>query len=406
MAGDEYVERVKKCVARDELVEITAELIGAESENPPGNEQAAAEVAAGWLEKIGCSPVEFHSEIPGRPSVIAWWPGGRPSDRESQRVLCLNGHLDVVPAGDPDRWTYPPYSAHIEDGRIFGRGASDMKSGIASMLGAVAALRRADFEPAGRICFQLVADEECAGTHGTGFLVRKGLIWGDAAIVGEPTSLMVGIGERGALWAKIKAHGRAAHGSVPQHGVSAVEKIARAILALHNRDFGKSDLLLGSPTLNAGVVSGGEKVNMVADYAEVQVDRRLVGGETVDSATYEIRSILDSITAEDPEARYELEVMNFAEPSVEAKESEIVRLVSEAIEFCIGGPAEYYTSPGSSDARFLRNDAGIPTVLFGPGIMGLAHVVDEYAEVDSIVSAAEVVAHTAVRFLGPDGQRA
>jgi succinyl-diaminopimelate desuccinylase len=402
LVEESSVDLLRRAVDRDELVQITADLIRAESENPPGNEQRVAEIAAGWLEKIGCAPLDFHSEIEGRPSIIAWWPARRATEPVPGRVLVLNGHLDVVPAGDHRQWTHPPYSAHIEDGKIFGRGASDMKSGIASMIGAVAALQRRGFQPHGRICFQLVADEESAGTHGTGFLVREGLISGDAAIVAEPTSLMVGLGERGALWAKIKAIGRSAHGSVPHLGVSAIEKIARAVLALHNRNFGRDDPVFGKPTLNAGVISGGDKVNMVADYAELQVDRRLVPGESIESATSEIRAILDEISSEDPDARYELEVMNFAEPSVESKDSEIVRLVSESIESCVGGPPEYYVSPGSSDARFLRNEAGIPTVLFGPGIMGLAHVVDEYVEVDSIVAAAEVIALAAQRFLVDD----
>ncbi len=399
MSHDEKISRIKKAVDPEELLEITTDLIKAESENPPGNEERVAEVAAGWLEKIGAGPIEFHAEVEGRPNVIAWWQTGRTRHESGGRVLVLNGHLDVVPAGDARLWKYPPYSAHVENGKIFGRGASDMKSGIASMIGAAAALRRADIEIPGRICFQLVADEESAGTHGTGYLAREGLLLGDGAIVGEPTSLMVGIGERGALWAKIKAYGRAAHGSVPQLGVSAVEKIAKAVLSLHNRDLGRSDPLFGKPTINAGVISGGEKVNMVADYAELQIDRRLLPGETLESAVSEIKGILDEITDQDPQARFEIETMRFAEASAEPKDGEIAAIVAGAIADCIGGPAEYYISPGSSDARFLRNDAGIPTVLFGPGIMGLAHVVDEYVELDSIVAAAEVIALAAVRFL-------
>ncbi|MER3396594.1 MAG: acetylornithine deacetylase [Acidimicrobiia bacterium] len=399
MSLKDDVQKVRSAVDPPELSQILVDLVRADSENPPGNEQRAAEVAAGWLERIGCSPIEFHAEIPGRPSVIAWWPRRHSDVSEKDRILALNGHLDVVPAGDPSAWTHPPFGGDIERGRIYGRGTSDMKSGIASMIEAVAAIERAQLALEGTICFQLVADEESAGTHGTQYLVREGYIRADAAIVGEPTSLMVGIGERGALWAKIKAFGRAAHGSVPNAGVSAIEKLSRAVLALHNRDFKKNDPLFGSPTLNVGVIAGGEKVNMVADYAEAQIDRRLVPGENWQSALEEIRQILNALTAEDPDARYEIEVMNFAEPSVESKDSRIVKVVAECITDCIGGPPEYYVSPGSSDARFLRNEARIPTILFGPGIMGLAHCVDEYVELDSMVAAAEVIAVAAHRFL-------
>ncbi len=404
MTSPAGIESVLRAVDRDELVQITQELVRVNSENPPGNEEKVAEVAASWLERIGCTEIEFHAELPGRPSLLAWWrsPVARSVERTQEgRVLALNGHLDVVPAGDSSQWKHPPFSGAVEGGKIYGRGASDMKSGVAAMIGAVAALGRASTPLQGAIRFQLMADEENAGRHGAAPLAARGLLHADAAIVGEPTSLMVGIGERGALWAKVKAFGRAAHGSVPRAGVSAVEKIAKAALALHGRDFAKADPLFGSPTLNAGVVQGGEKVNVVADYAELQVDRRLIPGETAESALAEIRTILDSITAEDPEAVFDVEVMDYAEPSAQSRDSEIVRVISSAIEDCIGGPPEFYVSPGSSDARFLRNNAGVPTVLFGPGIMGLAHVVDEYVEIDSLVDAARVLAVTAARFLQP-----
>ena len=389
----ELVEKIKSAVDRRFLLEVLRSLVRASSENPPGLELEAANVARRRLEEIGCWRIDTYEEIEGRPNILGWW------GKSDGPTLVLNGHLDVVPAGDPASWSHPPYEAVVEGDRVYGRGTSDMKSGIASMIGAVAALGAADIDIPGRICFQLVSDEESAGTHGTGFLARRGLLQGDGAIVAEPTSLMVGIGERGALWAKIRAFGKSAHGSVPRQGISAVEKIAKAVLRLHGKEFGSGHPLFGKPALNVGTVRGGEKVNMVPDYAECEIDRRLVPGETKEEVLRQIEIELAAIKAEDPEANFDLEVIQFAEASEQPKDSPIVVAVARAVEDVIGGPAEYYVSPGSSDARFLRNDAGIPSVLFGPGIMALAHTVDEWADMGSVEAAAAVIAVAAHDFL-------
>lgn len=392
-ARQELVSSVKSAVDRDLLTEMLVSLLKARSENPPGEEVEAAAVAKQWLEEIGCWRVDSFEEIPGRPNLLGYWGRGEGP------TFVFNGHLDVVPAGDEKTWTRPPYGAVVEGDRIFGRGAADMKSGIAAMLGAVAALQAAGVELPGNVCFQLVSDEESAGRHGTGYLARRGLLRGEGAIVAEPTSLMVGVGERGALWAKVKSYGRSAHGSVPHEGISAVEKLAKAILALHGRQLGKEHPSFGKPTLNVGVVRGGQKVNVVPDYAECEIDRRLVPGESQEYVVAELERLLGEVRASDPDARFELEVENFAEASQQDPQSPIVRAVAAAVESVVGGPAEYYVSPGSSDARFLRNQAGIPTVLFGPGIMGLAHTSDEWADIQSIEAATAVMAVAAFDYL-------
>lgn len=390
----EIADSISTALDLDEAVEITRDLVRAESENPPGNERAAADAALPWLEKVGCTSIREVEEIPGRPSVIADWGS---SDGP---VMVFNGHIDVVPSGDPASWSHPPYEAVVEDGKIYGRGTTDMKSGIAAMIESIAILGRLGFEPAGSVQFQLVADEESFGTHGTDFMLREGLLRGDAGIVSEPTSLMVGLGERGAYWATITAKGRAVHGSVPEQGVSAIEKIARATLALHKREFEMTDPLLGRPSLNVGVIEGGSKINVVADNASISIDRRSIPGETRESVEAEILGVLESIAAEDPEFEYELDVFGFAEPSVIERDAEIVSLLASSIERHVGGPPDFYGSPGATDARFMRNQAGIPTVVFGPGIMGLAHTIDEYVEIDAIGVAAKVYADVVAQFLG------
>lgn len=390
---DEFASEIADAVDTDEAVRITQDLVRAPSENPPGHEHLAAAVAKGWLEEIGCQKIEELEEFEGRTNLIASW-----GDPSSGPRLIFNGHLDVVPAADDAGWNHPPFSAVLEDGMIFGRGTSDMKSGIAAMIEAVAGLNRIGFKPRGHIQFQLVADEESFGRHGTEFLLRKNLLAGDAAVIGEPTSLMICLGERGAYWATIHARGRAAHGSVPEQGISAIEKVAKAAVVLHGREFNNSHPLLGKPTLNVGTIAGGTKVNVVADRASISIDRRAIPGETEESIQSEIEAILDEIRAGDPECNFKIEVFGFAEPSIIEKNAPVVRLLSESIETHAGGPPDFYGSPGATDARFLRNQSQIPTVVFGPGIMGAAHTVNEFADVASIGIASKVYAELAHRF--------
>lgn len=388
-------EAITGRISSDEVTAVLRDLVRAASPNPPGDERQAAAAAGRWLEEAGCHSFEEVEELPGRTNLLATWG---PADAE--RTLVFNGHLDVVPVGDPDEWTHPPFEATVDDGKVHGRGTADMKSGIASMIEALLALGRLGFAPAGRLVFHLVADEEAAGVHGTGFLLNEGRLKGDAAIVGEPTSLMIGLGERGTLWADIVARGRAAHGSVPHHGVSAIEKLAKVVLALHNRGFEGHNALLGSPSLNVGVFEGGTKVNIVADRARIAIDRRTIPGETLEAVLGELDGILGELRSADPEIDLEIEVVQFAEPSLIDKGSPVVEQMARSVQAMLGGPPDYYGSPGVTDARFYRNQAGIPTVVFGPGPMALAHTVDEFVEIADLTAGAGVYAHFVSSYLG------
>src|SRR5581483_4008439 len=217
-------------VSEDEVVEICRDLVRAPSENPPGNEEAVAKVAANWLGTLdlGC---EFVTPLPGRVSTLSQWGSG-------ERALLFNGHYDVVPALDVDQWPHPPFAGVVEDGKLYGRGSVDMKAGIAACLAAVSALQRSGFEPGGRLLMHFVADEEALGTHGAKYLVENGYCEGvTEAIVGEPSEMHLVTSERGAVWLKIITEGRSAHGSTPQLGVNAIEHMARVVEAVSGMRF-------------------------------------------------------------------------------------------------------------------------------------------------------------------------
>ena len=266
-----------------------------------------------------------------------------------------------------------------------------MKGGIAAAICALHTLRRQGIDPATdlpcHVAFHLVADEERGGKWGTEVLVAQDRYAGVAAcIVPEPTNLDVCVAERGLLVAHMTTLGRPAHGSRPREGVSAIETAAKAVLTLHAGDFGDPDHpLLGRPTCNIGEVHGGSGHNTVAESCRVTIDRRLLPGMTLDDALAAVRARLETI--DDPDLRYELEVETFGEASEMAAEHPVAAQVGRAIAEATGRRPDVIGMPFTTDARFVRNQAGVPAVVCGPGRIDQAHVNDEYVEVSALVDA-------------------
>ena len=382
-------ELVRKYVSQDEVVEICRDLVRAPSENPPGNEEAVAKVAERWLGSLDLDS-DFVEPLPGRVSTTSSWGSG-------ERTLLFNGHYDVVPAPDVDSWPHPPYGAVVEDGKLYGRGSVDMKSGIAACLAAVSALQRAGVKPKGRLLMHFVADEEALGTHGARYLVENGYCNGvTEAIVGEPSGMHLVTSERGAVWLRIITEGTSAHGSTPQLGVNAIAHMAKVVDAVSNMRFRKLHETLGAPTVNVGTIRGGSKVNMVADHCEIEIDRRTIPGETTEEVVEEIESLLEEISL--PDMRGRVEIIDGAEASETPEGTSLVALLSEARDvFGVAGSEIGYA--GATDARFLINQGSIPTVIFGPGDLLQAHTTGEHVEVAQLVDAARIYAYTFARFL-------
>jgi succinyl-diaminopimelate desuccinylase len=363
--------------------------VAAESENPPGNERDAAEVARGFLRELGAEVSQVEG-APGRVSLVA-----RVGDRGSPTLL-INGHLDTVPVG-PAPWAHDPFGGEVSDGRLWGRGAADMKGGVAAAIEAVHAVRRAGTELPCDVVFHLVADEERGGQLGTRVLLERGLISADACVVPEPTGLDICVAERGILHVDVRLLGRPAHASEPRKGVSAIEKAAKVVLALHAADFGNlPHPLLGSPTANAGMIQGGTGANVVAERCVVTVDHRALPGQTEEDAVDDVRRLIDRI--DDPELRYELAPIVFGEASELRVDHPWVAEVGSTIEAVTGRRPRVIGMPFATDARFMRNQASIPAVVCGPGAIEQAHVVDEWVTIDALVDAAAVYASIMARF--------
>ena len=375
---------MREHVDADAVVAATQALVRVDTRNPPGDEVRAVAACRELLQPLDAT-IEVVEPQPGRASVMATLPStGKP-------VLVVNGHLDVVPINAAD-WTVDPFGAEVADGRVWGRGTADMKGGIAAAIEAVAALRRSGREPAWDLVFHLVADEERGGRWGTQVLVEEGFCKGVAAcMVPEPTDLGVCVAERGLLVAHLTTLGRPAHGSAPRQGISAIETAAKVVLALHAADFDdEAHPLLGRPTANIGQISGGSGHNTVAETCRVTLDRRVLPGATLESTLAAVEAKLAQIG--DPDLRYDIELEVFGEASELAPDHPFATLVGRCVADATGRQPEVIGMPFTTDARFVRNDAGVPAVVCGPGGIAQAHVHDEWVAVDRLVDAAAAYA--------------
>jgi acetylornithine deacetylase/succinyl-diaminopimelate desuccinylase family protein len=381
-------------IRKKELVDLTIQLVRTPTENPPGDEKRAAQFLKPFLSKMGFR-IKTVLSPKGRWNLIAekrWGKGGR--------RLIFNGHLDVVPAGNPSQWKYPPFQGKLYKGKIYGRGSSDMKSGIASFLHALSTLERSKIPlRQGAVILHLVSDEESHGHQGMGFLTQREGIQGDAALVGEPTDLQPVIAQKGALWLRIFTIGKSAHGSRPHLGVNAIEKMMKLIERLNSILLEKEHPLLRKPTLSIGTIQGGTKVNMIPDRCEIEVDRRMLPGENKGEVIGEIKEILDSLQSQDPLFQYRMEEIDFAEPSEVDSEEEIVQMGVEAIQNVMGKKPMLRGFSGFTDSRFYVNQCHIPTLIFGPGGVDQSHTTNESVEVEALVHAAHIYGWILVNYL-------
>jgi len=389
------LDAVAAAVDPDEVLAFARALIAAKSENPGGTEDEAAAVASEILTGFGAEPTIVRSDA-GRPSVVAavGSTDGGPS-------LAWNGHLDVVPAGSLDTWRHDPWAGVVDDeGSLVGRGASDMKGPVAAALAAGAALHRVGLPLTGSLVFHLAADEEHAGVHGSRVLWERGLLTQQAAIVGEPSDLQVGLAERGGAWFTATSYGKAAHGSQPHRGVNAITSMARFLLRLPEVLPEREHPLVGRPTVNAALISGGSAPNVVPDRCEVEIDRRIVPGETnPDEVRAPFVALVEALRGEHPEVEIDVSLREWTEAAEASPDTEIARIAADALEAVTGSRPPFVGFTGITDARFYINQAGIPTVICGPGSLTVAHAANESVMVDDLVAGAGAYARMFAAFL-------
>jgi succinyl-diaminopimelate desuccinylase len=356
-------------------VELTRRLIAFDTSTPPGNEGPCARFIAGLLERAGFEVKAYDFERE-RTSLVALPPGG------SRRApLCFTGHLDTVPPGQKG-WGVDPFAGVIADGKLYGRGASDMKSGIAAMVSA--ALRLARSRPDAAPLILLTASEE-DGARGARYLASNALIPRPvgAILCAEPTSNLPLIGHRGVLWVEATTEGVAAHGSSPELGENAIYKAAEAIQRIREARF---DLpphpVLGNPSLNVGTINGGRLVNEVPDRTCFRIDLRTIPGMPHEAYLRVLGGWLG------PDAHMErLLDLPFV---LTDPDSDIVRIAFSVMGKMLGRPLEARGARFFTDCSVLTPASGSPpTVILGPGEGRTAHAADEYCPIHRIREAAE-----------------
>ena len=373
---------------RADLVELTSALVAIDSVNPalvPGGagESEIAAFVAGWARAAGLQ-AEVLEGTPGRPSVIV-----RARGSGGGRTLLLCGHLDTVTAeGMTD-----PRSPRVDGDRLRGRGAYDMKAGVAAAL--VACREATALGLAGDVVVAAVADEEHASL-GVQEVLRA--ISADAAVVTEPTELEVVVAHRGFVWAEIEVSGRAAHGSRPHLGVDAIVKTGPILTALGGLDVAvgeRTHRLLGRGSIHASVIAGGVELSSYPARCVVGLERRTLPGETAADVEAELESLLERCRAGDPELEATRRTLLVREPFEVSDDAEIVAVVRACAGEVLSAPPAIAGASYWADAAFIAA-AGIPTVMFGPGGAG-AHASEEWVSLSDTVAVARTLTAVAAR---------
>ena len=366
-------------------LELSRELIRYDTINPPGLERACVEYLAGVLEGAGFT-VRTSEYAPDRTSLVA-----RLGD-SSGRALAFAGHVDTVPLGAMP-WTRDPFAGEIDAGRLYGRGSSDMKCGVAAFV--TAACRLADrLRDTPGLVLVIVAGEEtgCAGSQhlaDTGALGSAG-----ALVVAEPTANQLCVGHKGVLWLEARASGVTAHGAMPEQGVNAIYKAARAVGKLEHFPFDtRPHAILGSPTLNIGTFSGGLNVNSVPDRATFSLDIRTTPGQSHAELVERLRAHAGDEVVVTPVMDVQPVWTDPADPWI--------RQLIEVAEPILGARPEargvsYFTDAGPLTPGF----GGVPTVILGPGEVEVMHKTDEYCRIDRLEQAVELYVAIARRWCG------
>ena len=335
----------------------------------------------------------MHEFAPGRASVVGELRG----EKESSTMM-FNGHIDTVPIGDRSSWTVDPLKGEVIRGKIYGRGAADMKGGIAAMIAACRTLVNSGVKLGGNLMLTFVGDEEVKGM-GVQDLLHRGYK-ADYAVVGEPTSLRVQTAHRGVANIRIVSRGKACHASTPQKGHNAIYDMSKVCLVLKDLSLiykEKKHPLLGMPTINVGTIHGGVKSNIVPDYCEIMVDRRLIPGEKVKEVVREIERAIAGSSIQGGNIR--VDVDQVSEPSETPPDERIVVEARKAVSNVTGKDNGISGFVASSDMRFLVNYGKIPTIILGPGNLDQAHIADEYIDIDQVVDATKIYALLSVNML-------
>jgi len=353
------------------------------------------------MKNIGLDEVEIIEAEPGRPNVI-----GRLKGVKKGKKLMFNGHMDVVPYGPLEEWDYPPCSGKIINGRMYGRGTVDMKSGTSASVLAVEIIKELGIPLKGEVLLTAVCDEEVGGAKGIKYLIEKGYIKADMGINCEATNLKtLDIAHKGIYQCDVTIYGKAIHGSRPWLGINAIDKavdVLNRIKILEEQLKLRKHPLLNHPTINVGTIQGGTVVNMIPSLCKMEINRRIIPGESFDIAEKEIQAILDHLSKEDPDFRAELKSKNINMPVLDVpSDASVVKSIQKAHKLVKGEDLPIGGKDAGTDAAWIVAATGIPMPIYGPGDY-LKHslAANESIALKDIIDAVKVYALTIYYLLG------
>lgn len=363
---------------KSRVLELLKDLIATNSENPPGYEADVAKILCDHMDAHGISCTSIGPSE--RPNLIFSSHGDQKGD------LIIHGHMDTVPAGPLENWTYEPFSSKIVDGRLYGRGACDMKGSLAALAETLILYSQ---EPHDKpLLFLATSDEEsgCSGAEKVAASSHLNVV--RFGVCAEPTGLQVLIGEKGMFWSKVVAKGKAAHGSRPTEGINAIEACMDAIQVLTNKQYPYDPQeVLGIPTFNVGVIQGGIKINVVPDNCEALLDMRTVIGQDPESLLKEMneRLVLEGLSD-----RVKVEYVHGKPAVLTPVNSEIVGVAKSAVERTTNKSTTLGTATYGTDCSVLQPKVGIQNVICGPGSIEQAHQPDEFISLDELYQSIDI----------------
>ncbi|SFG57153.1 M20 family metallopeptidase [Sporolactobacillus nakayamae] len=379
----------------EKAIELLKNLLKINTTNPPGNEAEVVALIRPLFEAAGID-TEVVTYGENRHQLIATLNGAEPG-----KVLAFTGHMDVVPVGEIP-WDHDPFGAEEADGKIYGRGASDMKSGLAAMIAAIIELKEEAAPLNGTLKFIATVGEETSSI-GAEQLVNGGYVDNlDAVVIGEPTDNELSIAEKGALWVRLTTYGKTGHGSTPSHGINANEHMI-AILSKFQSEFQfdyEPDDLLSEPTSSIDVMRGGNGTNVIPDKCVVEIDMRTLPSQNHETIIASIQAIIDGVKEDIPELNTTVEIINDMNPVKTPKDDEFVQSLVKVIEGVRGKKIEPYGFSGYTDGAFFSKvEKTFPITVVGPGYPPVAHQPDEYVARAPFFDSIQIYKKIAIDFL-------
>ena len=404
-------QRAADAVDLKRVVTLTQELVRIRSviePNTGGSEQGVALYIANVLREMGLAPT-LEEVIPGRPNLICDWRGTN-FQPEKHKTLMFEGHTDVVTEGDSRRWTYPPFDAELVNGRLYGRGAADMKAGVAAAICALDAVRRTAPDLAGRIRLGFVVDEEGMMAGIKHFIERGWAREVDGAIVCEPEENELCLFQKGAMRVTVEVAGVMAHGAMPYAGVNPITALAEvirrveALEGLEQSRWGEHPHLglpWFTPTILNAPTSGEAQLNVMPERASLALDIRTLPGQDHDDLLNKLRNIAQEVSRRDSRLSVTVDLFESRPATQTPADDPLVKALERAYPLVMESAPKYGGVPGATDGTFLHL-AGVPIVTVGPGDRTIPHQRDEFVEVEALMKAAKLYAASAITFLGEE----